>query len=135
MYKLRSEVELSVSKGKVYLISNNLEDILSNSIKTHYVSMILDSKIFLRDSIFSIIMLRKIYRDLKLNKISDEKFNNLRIQNSIPDFSKDALKNKSLLMEMRFDELNGISWTKGCYMGQEITARMKHRNLQKENYL
>ena len=39
-------------------------------------------------------------------------------------------------MEMRFDELNGISWTKGCYMGQEITARMKHRNLQKKkNYL
>ena len=35
-------------------------------------------------------------------------------------------------MEMRFDELNGISWTKGCYMGQEITARMKYRNLKKK---
>ncbi len=131
MYKLRSEVELSVSKGKVYLISNNLEDILSNSMK--------DSLCF-NDPRFKNLFKRlyifnnnagKIYRDLKLNKISDEKFNNLRIQNSIPDFSKDALKNKSLLMEMRFDELNGISWTKGCYMGQEITARMKHRNLQK----
>ena len=33
---------------------------------------------------------------------------------------------------MRFDELNGISWTKGCYMGQEITARMKYRNLIKK---
>ena len=30
------------------------------------------------------------------------------------------------------DDLNGISWTKGCYMGQEITARMKHRNLMKK---
>ena len=28
--------------------------------------------------------------------------------------------------------LNGISWTKGCYMGQEITARMKHRNIVKK---
>ena len=33
---------------------------------------------------------------------------------------------------MRFDDLNGISWTKGCYMGQEITARMKHRNIVKK---
>ena len=41
-------------------------------------------------------------------------------------------KAKSLLLEMRFDELNGISWTKGCYMGQEITARMKHRNIVKK---
>ena len=33
---------------------------------------------------------------------------------------------------MRFDELNGISWEKGCYMGQEITARMKYRNIIKK---
>ena len=91
MYKLRSEVELSVSKGKVYLISNNLEDILSNSMKDSLCFNDPRFKNLLRDSIFSIIML-EIYRDLKLNKISDEKFNNLRIQNSIPDFSKDALK-------------------------------------------
>ena len=28
---------------------------------------------------------------------------------------------------MRFDKLNGISWDKGCYLGQEITARMHYR--------
>ena len=60
MYKLRSEIELSVSKGKVYLISNNLEDILSNSIKDSFCFN--DPRfenLFLRDSIFSIMMLRK----------------------------------------------------------------------------
>ena len=35
---------------------------------------------------------------------------------------------------MRFDQLNGISWDKGCYMGQEITARMKYRNIIKKIY-
>ena len=35
---------------------------------------------------------------------------------------------------MRFDELNGISWTKGYYMGQEITAKMKYRNLQEKTF-
>ena len=36
---------------------------------------------------------------------------------------------------MRFDQLNGISWDKGCYMGQEITARMKYRNIIKKSIL
>jgi folate-binding Fe-S cluster repair protein YgfZ len=35
------------------------------------------------------------------------------------------------LLEAGFDELNGISWTKGCYMGQELTARTRYRGLLK----
>ena len=68
----------------------------------------------------------------KFNLLSEEEFNEFRITKTIPDFNVDALKNKSLLLEMRFDELNGISWEKGCYMGQEITARMKYRNIIKK---
>jgi len=36
-----------------------------------------------------------------------------------------------VLLEAGFDELNGVSWTKGCYMGQELTARTKYRGLLK----
>jgi folate-binding Fe-S cluster repair protein YgfZ len=36
-----------------------------------------------------------------------------------------------VLLEGGFDELNGISWTKGCYMGQELTARTRYRGLLK----
>lgn len=35
----------------------------------------------------------------------------------------------TLLLEAGFDELGAISWTKGCYMGQEITARTRFRGL------
>ena len=38
---------------------------------------------------------------------------------------------KTVLLEAGFDELNGISWTKGCYMGQELTARTRYRGLLK----
>ena len=68
----------------------------------------------------------------KYVEINENRYQTLRLNNCIPDFSIDATKAKSLLLEMRFDELNGISWTKGCYMGQEITARMKHRNIVKK---
>ena len=67
----------------------------------------------------------------KFTVIGKDYFESLRLSLSIPDFSVDAIKEKSLLLEMRFDELNGISWEKGCYMGQEITARMKYRGLAK----
>ncbi len=36
-----------------------------------------------------------------------------------------------MLLEGGFDELRGVSWTKGCYMGQELTARTKYRGLIK----
>jgi folate-binding protein YgfZ len=35
----------------------------------------------------------------------------------------------ALLLENGFDELNGVDWRKGCYVGQELTARMKYRAL------
>ena len=41
-------------------------------------------------------------------------------------------ENKSLLLENNFENLNSISWDKGCYVGQEITARMKYRALLKK---
>lgn len=41
----------------------------------------------------------------------------------------DLLVEKSFLMESGFDELAGIDWRKGCYVGQEVTARTKYRGL------
>jgi folate-binding Fe-S cluster repair protein YgfZ len=35
------------------------------------------------------------------------------------------------LLESNFDELNGVDWEKGCYVGQELTARTKYRGLAK----
>ena len=42
--------------------------------------------------------------------MNEDQYNDFRIRMSIPDFTKDSEKEKSLLLEMRFDELNGISW-------------------------
>ena len=42
---------------------------------------------------------------------------------------------KTVLLEAGFDELHGVSWTKGCYMGQELTARTKYRGLLKRRLI
>ena len=55
-----------------------------------------------------------------------------RLALGIPDGSRDLVVEKSILLESGFDELNGVDWQKGCYVGQELTARTKYRGLIKK---
>jgi folate-binding protein YgfZ len=54
-----------------------------------------------------------------------------RLALGLPDGTRDLVAEQSLLLEAGYDELHGVSWTKGCYMGQELTARTKYRGLLK----
>lgn len=56
-------------------------------------------------------------------------YESLRLSLGVPDGSRDLQIEKALLLENGFDELNGVDWKKGCYMGQELTARTKYRAL------
>ena len=65
-------------------------------------------------------------------EIDEKKYHQILIQNKVPYSPFDLQENKSLLLENNFDNINGISWNKGCFVGQEITARMKYRALLKK---
>ncbi|MBL8655047.1 MAG: folate-binding protein YgfZ [Alphaproteobacteria bacterium] len=56
----------------------------------------------------------------------------LRVKLGVPDGSRDLEIDRALLLENGFDELAGVDWKKGCYIGQELTARMKYRGLVKK---
>ncbi|MCP5366589.1 MAG: folate-binding protein YgfZ [Hyphomicrobiales bacterium] len=58
-----------------------------------------------------------------------------RLALGLPDGSRDLELEKSILLESGFDELHGVDWNKGCYMGQELTARTKYRGLIKKRLL
>jgi folate-binding protein YgfZ len=62
---------------------------------------------------------------------SFEAYDALRIACEVPDGSRDMEIEKSTLLESNIDLLHGIDWEKGCYMGQELTARTKYRGLVK----
>jgi tRNA-modifying protein YgfZ len=62
---------------------------------------------------------------------TEEEWDLHRLSLGLPDGSRDMEAEKSILLEAGFDELHGVSWTKGCYMGQELTARTKYRGLVK----
>lgn len=55
-----------------------------------------------------------------------------RLSLGVPDGSRDVPVEKGLLLEHNFEELNAIDFKKGCYIGQELTARTKYRGLVKK---
>jgi len=72
---------------------------------------------------------------LGFKRADAEVYDRLRLAAGIPDGSRDLPIEKAILLEAGFDELNGVDWEKGCYMGQELTARTKYRALIKKRLL
>jgi tRNA-modifying protein YgfZ len=70
-----------------------------------------------------------------LTRVAPAEYDRHRLSLGIPDGSRDLVPEKSLLLEAGFDELNGVDWQKGCYVGQELTARTKYRGLIKRRLL
>jgi len=51
----------------------------------------------------------------------------LRIEHGVPETGVELVADESYILEMGFERLNGVDFRKGCYVGQEVTARMKHK--------
>jgi len=62
-------------------------------------------------------------------------YDRLRLRLGVPDGSRDLPVEQALLMENGIEALNRLDWDKGCYVGQELTARMKYRALVKKQLL
>ena len=57
-----------------------------------------------------------------------------RLELGVPD-SDDLPPDHIFALDAGFEELNGVSFKKGCYVGQEVTARMKHRASARKRFL
>jgi folate-binding protein YgfZ len=56
----------------------------------------------------------------------------MRVRLGLPESGRDMVAEKGLLLEFGFEALNGVDFEKGCYVGQEVTTRMKRRDLVKK---
>ncbi|MBK93766.1 MAG: hypothetical protein CMP33_06090 [Rickettsiales bacterium] len=136
LYRLKSKVTIAkeVNINSYLICKDDVKDIQSSGNG-------LNIRIFNdpRSEIFSWKMLCSsndfcfVKNSVNLKPINNKQYNSIRLESSIPQSSEDLIPNKSFLLEVRFDQLNGISWEKGCYIGQELTARTKYRsNLKKK---
>jgi folate-binding protein YgfZ len=69
---------------------------------------------------------------MEFDKSDATAYDRLRLSLGIADGSRDLVVDRAILLEAGFDELNGVDWQKGCYVGQELTARTKYRGLVKK---
>jgi tRNA-modifying protein YgfZ len=58
-----------------------------------------------------------------------------RLALGVPDGSRDLVVERSTLLESGFEELHGVDFKKGCFVGQELTARMKYRGLVRKRLM
>tara|TARA_Y100000817_G_C16744406_1_gene493989 strand:- start:46 stop:918 length:873 start_codon:yes stop_codon:yes gene_type:complete len=78
-----------------------------------------------------IINLEKLYlsiKKLELKLTEPKRYYELSYKLGIPQINTKNLKEKIFGLECNLEELNGIDFKKGCYVGQENTARMKLKN-------
>ena len=79
--------------------------------------------------------LRSALEGTGLTELGFPDYDRLRLELGVPDGGRDLVVEKSILLESGFDELNGVDWQKGCYIGQELTARTKYRGLIKKRLM
>ena len=139
LYNIRSKVEiLNLSNEFVvasfgyekYLSIEGSNDILGFTFKYREDPIILDPR---NKNLGArlIINLEKLYLSLKKLGLKDDKIENYYIQShklGIVPKNLNKLKNKLFGIECNFEELNAIDFKKGCYVGQENTARIKLKN-------
>jgi folate-binding protein YgfZ len=59
----------------------------------------------------------------------------IRVANCIPETGIELIPDDTYILEAGFEHLNGVDFRKGCYVGQEITARMKHKTELRKGFV
>tara|TARA_Y100000590_G_scaffold317201_1_gene358789 strand:- start:26419 stop:27303 length:885 start_codon:yes stop_codon:yes gene_type:complete len=135
LYKLRSKVEIlnlsnefvvaSISKEKFLELSGS-KDKAGHTVNFNHDPIFLDPRTSELGARL-IINLEKLYLSLKKLKLKSSNIDEY-YQHShnlgIPPKETQQLQNKIFGIECNFDKLNGIDFKKGCYVGQENTARI-----------
>jgi folate-binding protein YgfZ len=139
VYKLRSKVEiLNLSNEFVvaafshekFLTFNEAQDIPGFTLKYREDPIFLDPRNKQLGARL-IINLEKLYLSLKKLELQDSNLQNYYSHcHKLGIVPKDLnkLQNKLFGIECNYEELNGIDFKKGCYVGQENTARIKLKN-------
>lgn len=141
MYKLRSNIEISKEPeiNSYALIGENVEEKFQlhkegETIKIKENFYYIDPRKKSMGIRGAIINSKDMYnQDNFLKKGSLEDFEYLRIKSSIASCENDMESNKSFPHKYNFDNLNAIDYKKGCYIGQEVTARVHYKGKIKES--
>lgn len=101
-------------------------DITKTDVGVWVSSKVICDGVCVQDPRLSALGYRFYSKNTELKEDSKDVYENLRLSLGIPDGVNDMVIDKSIPLEWGMDELKAISWDKGCYMGQELTARSRY---------
>ena len=138
-FKLRSKItikNLSTEYGVAIISNEKFKELQSELNSKGNVISFRDSPIFLdpRSNNLGariISTTEKLYLSIKklgLKTTDGESYVNIAHEQGIPVTNLNHLRDQLFGIEANFEELNGIDFKKGCYIGQENTARIKLKN-------
>lgn len=70
-----------------------------------------------------------------VEEVAENRWDALRISRNVPEGPVDLIRNRALMLEAGFEHFNAVDFSKGCYIGQEVTARTHYRGLVKKRIL
>ena len=125
MYNLRKEVKFEKTSYNVFVTMNSKRSINS----------LIDKRFLISN-----LHINRIYNKNKTTNCTNKRsssnwYDLIRYKNCIPEGIKEIEMNTTLPMEINLDLLGGISFEKGCFIGQEVNARIKYRGLVKRKYV
>lgn len=87
-----------------------------------------ESQIIFQDPRHKSLGMRIIHKgEIKQPAGDFTQYEKVRIQNLVPDGARDMVQNSSFPLQYLIDKVNGISFNKGCYIGQEVVNRMSRQ--------
>ena len=146
IYKLRSKVKILNLSNEFVIVAVSKEKFLSlkdakntegHTVKYFEDPIVLDPRMKELGGrlIINLEKLNLSLKNLKLNTVKEKEYYLLSHSLGVPPKDSEKLQNKVFASECNFEELNGIDFKKGCYVGQENTARIKIRNKQLKKIL
>ena len=127
---LSNEFEVAVINKEKFLSLDGSKDVEGNTTRYNNDPVILDPRLKSLGGriIANLEKLTLSIKNLGLKSEDPKQYYDLSHKLGIPQINTLELQEKIFGLECNFEELNGIDFKKGCYVGQENTARMKLKN-------
>ncbi len=134
-YDIRKDISLEIQENL------NAKVITTENLSMNYLKKINKMKVYRAENFLFFIDPREkdfLYRfwyyktfDSLLNFSEEREVEEKRILKKIPNSEIDLIHNKSFILNYNYEKIHALSFNKGCYIGQENTARQKFRGTQK----
>tara|TARA_B100000886_G_scaffold338291_1_gene300790 strand:+ start:203 stop:1045 length:843 start_codon:yes stop_codon:yes gene_type:complete len=136
-YDIRNDISLELQEDFITKV------IIKKDLSKNYQEKIDRMKVYKKDTFLFFLDPREkdfLYRFwfykkpcsyLNLNFSKEKEVEKIRILKKIPNSEVDLINSKSFILNYNFENINALSFNKGCYIGQENTARQKFRGTQK----